>query len=269
MSEHEDSSGWFRLDGKAAIVTGASKGIGRAIALTYAEAGADVAVVSRTASEIEAVADEVRARGRNAVAMAHDMNDIDGIPALVERTVAEFGRLDIVVSNAGGSPSYPVLDTRVEHLEAAFRFNVVAAFELARLSIPHLLAQGGGSIITVSSMAGTNSPRGQLAYGTAKAALSHMTELLAADLSPRIRVNALLPGPIATSALASWLETLPSEAREVMLQRTPMRRLGHPDDIAACALYLAAPASVWVSGKRFPIDGMAWAELVPKGLVDL
>jgi 7-alpha-hydroxysteroid dehydrogenase len=269
MSEHGDSSGWFRLDGKAAIVTGASRGIGRAIALTYAEAGADVAVISRTPADVEAVADEVRARGRRAVAIAHDMNDIDGIPDLVERSVSELGRLDVVVSNAGGSPSYPVLDTRPEHLEAAFRFNVVAAFELARLSIPHLLAQGGGSIITVSSMAGNNSPRGQLAYGTAKAALSHMTELMASDLAPRIRVNALLPGAIATDALAGWLDTLPSEAREVMMQRTPMRRHGKPDDIAACALYLAAPASSWVSGKRFSIDGMAWPELVPKGLVDL
>jgi 7-alpha-hydroxysteroid dehydrogenase len=269
MTEHEDSGGWFRLDGKVAVVTGASRGIGKAIALTYAEAGADVACVARTPADVEAVAKEVRARGRRAVAMPHDMNDLDGIEALVERTVGELGRLDVVVSNAGGSPSYPILDTRPEHLDAAFRFNVVAAFELARFSIPHLLAQGGGSIINVSSMAGNNSPRGQLAYGTAKAALSHMSELMAADLAPRIRVNALLPGAVATDALASWLETLPAEAREVMLQRTPMRRHGHPDDIAACALYLAAPASSWVTGKRFEVDGMAWAELVPKGLVDL
>jgi len=269
MAAEQDPASWFRLDGKVAIVTGASRGIGAAVARALADAGADVALVSRTAADVEKVAVDVRAKGRRALAMAFDVNDLDALAGLVDRTVAELGGIDVVVNNAGGSPSYPVMDTRPEHLEAAFRFNVVAPFELSRLAVPHMLARGGGSIVNVSSMAGTNKPRGALAYGTSKAACSHMTELMAADLAPRIRVNAVLPGAIATDALGQWLEQLPSEARDVMMGRIPMRRLGTAEDIAAAVLYLAAPASSWVTGKRLEVDGAAWGELVPKGIDDL
>ena len=136
----------FRLDGKLAIVTGASRGIGAAIATTFAEAGADVVLVARTEADLAQVATAVAGHGRRALVHPADVNDVDGLGALVERTVAELGGVDIVVNNAGGAPSKPLLDTRVEDLEAAFRFNVSAAFELVRLSAPYLLPANGAVV---------------------------------------------------------------------------------------------------------------------------
>lgn len=259
----------FRLDDRVAIITGGGKGIGAAIALAFADAGADVALVSRTLSDLEEVAAQVEAIGRRALVLPADANDVAGLNGLVERTVTELGHLDIVVNNAGGSMSYPFVDTRVEHLEASFHFNVSVPFELSRLALPHLLERPGASIINISSMAGRNAPRGQLVHGTTKAALSQLTRLMAADLAPRVRVNAVLPGAVETESLKRWLATLPGELRQTMIERTAMRRNGEPDDIATAAVYLASPAASWVTGKLLEVDGSAQPELVPKPIVDL
>jgi 7-alpha-hydroxysteroid dehydrogenase len=259
----------FRLDGKVAIITGAGKGIGAAMARAFADAGANVALVSRTAGDLESVAHDVAERGQRALVLPGDTNDFDLLADLVSRTVGELGGLDVVVNNAGGSQSHPFLDTRVEQLEASFRFNVFAPFELSRLAVPHLLDRPGASIINISSMAGRNAPRGQLAHGTTKAALSQLTRLMAADLAPRIRVNAILPGAVETESLGTWLSSMDPNIRQTMIERTAMRRNGAPDDIAAAAVYLAAPAASWVTGKLLEVDGSANPELVPKPIVDL
>jgi 7-alpha-hydroxysteroid dehydrogenase len=259
----------FRLTDKVAVVTGAGKGIGAAIAVTLAEAGADVAVVARTESDLNEVAAAVRATGRRALVFAADMNDLSVLPALLDRIVAELGGLDIVVNNAGGSTSYPFLDTRVEHLEGSFHFNISATFELSRLAVPLLLERGGGSIINISSVAGTKTTRGGLVHGTMKAATSHMTKMMAQDLAPRIRVNAVLPGAIETAALARLLGRLDPSVRDTMIERTPMRRNGRPDDIAPMVVYLASPAAEWITGKLYDIDGNAAADLIPKAIPDL
>jgi 7-alpha-hydroxysteroid dehydrogenase len=262
----------FRLTDKVAVVTGAGKGIGAAIAVSLAEAGADVAIVARTEPDLEEVAAAVRAVGRRALVFPADLNDLSVLPTLLERIVTELGGLDIVVNNAGGSTSYPFLDTRVEHLEGSFHFNISATFELSRLAVPLLLARGGGSIINVSSVAGTKTTRGGLVHGTMKAATSHMTKMMAQDLAPRIRVNAVLPvlpGAIETAALARLLGRLDPSVRETMIERTPMRRNGAPDDIAPMVVYLASPAASWITGKLYDIDGNAAADLIPKNIPDL
>ncbi|HEX7097159.1 MAG TPA: SDR family NAD(P)-dependent oxidoreductase [Acidimicrobiales bacterium] len=203
----------FRLDGKVALITGGGKGIGAAMARAFADAGADVVVTARTASDVEKVADEVRSRGRRAIAFPADVNDLGGLAKLVDRTVSELGGLDIVVNNAGGSVSHPFLQTTVEQLESSFHFNVSVTFELSRLAVPHLLARGGGVILNISSVAGHKAVRGSLTHSTMKAAVSQLTRVMAAELAPRIRVNAVLPGAIETDALRNFLDRIGGDVR--------------------------------------------------------
>ena len=161
------------------------------------------------------------------------------------------------------------LETTQDDLEWAFKFNVSSAFELTRLAVPHMLTRGGGSVVNIASVTGIETKRATLSYGTAKAALTHMTRLMAADLAPKIRVNAVLPGAIETPSLKDFLSRLDPETRRIMVERTPMRRNGRPEDIALAVLYFLSPAASWVSGKILDVDGMAWPEFIPKNIPDL
>jgi 7-alpha-hydroxysteroid dehydrogenase len=257
----------FRLDGKVAIVTGAGRGIGASIARTFAEAGADVVLTARTKEQLDEVAADVRASGREALVIPADVNDNEVLEEIVARTVAELGRIDVVVNNAGGTMPRPFLDTSAGFLERSFHFNVTTAFVLTKAAAPHLLASGAGSIVNISSAIGRLRDRGFVAYGTAKAALSHMTRLTAADLAPKVRVNAIAVGSIATSALEIVLDN--PEIRDEMVRRTPLKRLGLPEDIALCALYLASPAGSFVTGKLFEVDGGLEEANLELGLPDL
>jgi len=256
----------FSLDGKIAVITGGGRGIGAACARTFAGAGADVAITARTPDQLEVVADEVRALGRRAFVFPADVNELDRLDAFVEATVAELGGIDIVVNNAGGSMPRPFLDTSAGFMERAFHFNVTTAFALTRAATPHLLERQG-SVVNISSAIGRLRDRGFVAYGTAKAALTHMTRLLAADLAPKVRVNAIAVGSTATSALESVLEN--AALRDEMVRRTPLQRLGEPTDIALAALYLASPAASWVTGKILEVDGGLEEPNLELGLPDL
>lgn len=257
----------FRLDGKVAIVTGAGRGIGAAIARTFADAGADVVLAARTKEQLDAVAADVRGFGRRALVIPCDVNDNDAVEGIVAQAIGELGRVDVVVNNAGGTMPRPFLDTSPGFLERSFHFNVTTAFVLSKAAVPHMLAGGGGAIVNVSSAIGRLRDRGFVAYGTAKAALSHMTRLMAADLAPKIRVNGIAVGSIATSALEVVLEN--DAIREEMVRRTPLKRLGEPDDIARCALYLASPAASFVTGKLVEVDGGLEEANLEMGLPDL
>lgn len=259
----------FRLDGRVAIITGGGKGIGAAIAHALADAGADCVLVARTAADVEEVAQAVRGRGRRALAIAGDVNDLALLAQVVERTVAELGRIDLVINNAGGSRSKPLLRTRVDELEHSFHFNVSVPFELVRLAVPHLLAVGGGSVVNISSVAAKNAVRGNLAHGLTKAALNALTRLMAAELAPKIRVNAVLPGAIETDSLRTWLGAMDPSLRETMIRNTPMRRNGEADDIADAVLYLCSPASSFVTGELLKVDGMANDDTLPHQDPDL
>jgi 7-alpha-hydroxysteroid dehydrogenase len=243
----------FKLKGKVAIVTGASAGIGHGSALALAESGADVVLAARTADRLEGAAAEIRKTGVRALAVPTDVNDLAQLQRLVDTTLKEFGRIDVLVNNAGGTAPSPALHLDVKDFEAAFHFNVGTAFQLSKLCAPHM-AKDGGAIVNISSAMSYMVDPGFVAYGTAKAALSHMTRLLACEWAPQIRVNALAVGATETEALGMFLNAMP-DLKKQMIDMTPMARLGTPEDIALAVLYLASPAGGWITGKVFEVDG--------------
>ncbi|MEU0545732.1 SDR family oxidoreductase [Nocardia sp. NPDC005978] len=257
----------FRLDGRVAIVTGAGRGIGAATALALAEAGADVALAARTPAQIEEVAGKIRALGRRAITVPGDLSDLSNVTAFADRAAAELGRLDIVVNNVGGTMPNTFTTTSPQFLEDAFRFNVSTAHALTQAAVPHLLATGGGSVVSISSMLGRTAGRGFLAYGTAKAALAHWTRMAATDLSPRIRVNAIAVGSVLTSALDVVAQNPEIKAR--MESATPLKRLGEPWEIAAAIVFLCSPAGGYITGKILEVDGGIEAPNLELGLPDL
>lgn len=244
----------FRLDDKVAVVTGAGRGLGAAMALAFAEAGADVVISSRTQSQLEEVAEQIRATGRGAHVVTADLAHPEETAKLAAAAVDAFGKLDIVVNNVGGTMPNTLLTTSTKDLKDAFTFNVATAHALTIAAVPLMLEHsGGGSIINITSAIGRLAGRGFAAYGTAKAALTHYTRLTALDLCPRIRVNAIAPGSILTSALDVVASN--DELRAPMEKATPLRRLGDPVDIAAAAVYLASPAGGFLTGKTLEVDG--------------
>jgi 7-alpha-hydroxysteroid dehydrogenase len=244
----------FRIDGCVAVVTGAGRGIGRGISLAFAEAGADVVCAARTLSDLERTAAAVRERGRRALAVPTDVTRTDQLEGLVEATLAEFGRIDLLVNNAGGPGPRPALETSERFFERALRLNVTQVFLLTRMVVPHMVeTAGGGAIVNISSRSSDMVQTSFVAYGAAKAALNMMTRQLAPELAPKVRVNAISVGGVATDALEVVLTN--DELRRQFESQTPMGRAGSVEDIAAAALYLSSPAASWVTGKVFQIDG--------------
>jgi 7-alpha-hydroxysteroid dehydrogenase len=257
----------FQMPGLVAIVTGAGRGIGRGIALAFAEAGADVACAARTESEISETAARIRTLGRRAIAVRSDVTVRADLEALVNKTVGELGRIDIVVNNAGGWPPSSILKTTETSFEEAFRFNVLSGFVLCQLAIPHMMEVGGGAILNVSSALSHLVEKPFVVYGTCKAALNHMTRLMAYELAPKIRVNAIAAGAVETAPLEAFVSM--GELRQKMESLTPAGRIGRPEDIAAAALYLCSPAGEWVTGKIFEVDGGTVASNWPLDMTTL
>jgi 7-alpha-hydroxysteroid dehydrogenase len=257
----------FALTDRVAVVTGAGRGIGAATALALAEAGADVVISSRTEAQLADVAGRVEKAGRQAHVVPADLSDLDAVAALADAAHERFGRLDVVVNNVGGTIPNAFQKTSARYLEEAFHFNVSTAHALTRAAVPHMLAGGGGAVVNISSVMGRVSGRGYLAYGTAKAALSHYTRLAARDLAPRVRVNAVAVGSVATSALEFVLTD--DSTRSSMEAATPLRRIGEPEEIAATVLFLASPAGGYVTGKVVEADGGLDQPNLDLGLPDL
>lgn len=259
----------FKLGGKVAIVTGASAGIGRGSALGLAEAGANVVIAARTASKLDDAAAEIAKTGVRVLPVVTDVNDAAQLERLAAAAVSEFGRIDILVNNAGGTAPTPALYLDLDDLAGAFHFNVATALQMSKLCAPHMVDAGGGSIVNISSAMSHVVEPGFVAYGAAKAALSHMTRLLACEWAPRIRVNALAVGATETEALGMFLDAA-ANVRDEMIAMTPMGRLGTPEDIALGVLFLASPAGSWITGKVFEIDGGTvasnWPMKMPSGL---
>ena len=248
----------FKLENQVAIVTGAGAGIGRGIAELFAQAGAAVVVSDLEEKTAGKVAQEIKDGGGRAIAVACDVTNEQALKSLVKATLDTFNKITLLVNNAGGGGPKP-FDMPMDTFVWAYKLNVFSVFQLCQLCAPHMEAAGGGVILNISSMSAENKNRKMAAYGSSKAAVSHLTRNIAFDLGPKgIRVNAIAPGAIKTDALAS---VLTPEIEKTMLMHTPLLRLGEVRDIAYGALYLCSPAASWVSGQVLTISGGGVQEL--------
>ena len=249
----------FGLDGQVAVVTGAGKGIGRAIAIGLAEAGADVALAARTQADLDAVALEIRQLGRRALPLATDATSAEALEKLAAATVAEFGKLTIWVNNAGGIPdATPRYLTRTpeDSFDAQIALNLKAVWLGATVAARHMSANGG-SIINISSRAAFGPQAKNGPYGAAKAAVNSLTSTLSVELAPAIRINAIAPGPIPTDNFNESMGIDTPEKRDKVLAAIgiPLGRYGDPEDIAAAVVYMASPAASWVTGQCLYVSG--------------
>jgi NAD(P)-dependent dehydrogenase (short-subunit alcohol dehydrogenase family) len=242
------------LAGKVALVTGASRGIGAAAAEAFAAAGASVVLAARDQRALDAVAERLRARGAQAVAVSTDVGDPDAIARLHARADEAFGRLDIAFNNAAGGGHYPtpLADVAVEDFDSAYRINLRGTFCCMKHQIPLMLRGGGGAIVNMSSTAGVSGLRGLAAYATTKHGIIGMTRIAALDYADQgVRVNAVAPGTIDTEKLAQ----IPDDRRAWLKERIPMGRLGTTADVAQAVVWLCSDQSAYVTGTTLLIDG--------------
>lgn len=248
----------FTLEGQVAVVTGAGAGIGRAIAETFAAAGAAVVVSDLQQSTAEAVVQAIARKGGRAVNIPCDVTQERNLETLVQDTVKHLGKLTILVSNAGGGGPKP-FDMPMADFRRAFDLNVFSLFRLAQLAAPEMEKAGGGAILAITSMSAENKNKRMAAYASSKAATSHLVRNIAFDLGDKgIRVNGIAPGATRTAALESVLSP---EIEARMLSHTPIHRLGEPQDMANAALFLCSPAAAWISGQILTVSGGGVQEL--------
>ena len=246
------------LDGRVALVTGGTRGLGYEIARAYAEHGADVVVASRKAEACAAVAADLWEKtGRRVLGIPAHVGRWEDCDRLVEAVLEEFGRVDVLVNNAGSSPRYPSLDAVTEELfDKVLAVNLKGPFRLATLIGTQMARAGGGSIINVSSVAATQPGAGEVPYAMAKAGLHNLTSALARAFAPTVRVNTIMPGPIATDNSQAW----PEEDVARYVAEVPAGRLGQPHEVVGAALFLASDASSYTTGGVIKVDGgLSWS----------
>ena len=252
--QHKAFNELFDLSGKVAIVTGGANGIGKATALRLAEAGADIAIADLKLEDAKAAAKDIEAYGVKALAVECNILKDEDLVAMVDKVVAEFGTVNVLINNAGGGGGGRENPTTasVDDIRRDFELNVFSGWRLSQLCAPHMKESGYGSIVFTTSMSSINKSPNMSGYAGSKAAVNHMVANLAHDFGPEVRVNAVGPGATRTDALNT---VLTPEIEKKMLANTPIQRLGEADDIAGAMLYFAAPISTWVSGQTIFVNG--------------
>ncbi|MDD4859884.1 MAG: SDR family oxidoreductase [Dehalococcoidales bacterium] len=251
----------FSLKGKVALVTGATRGMGEATVLGFAEEGADIALAGRKVEELQQVADKVKKMGRKVLVVTAHLGHLEEIQPMVDKVAKEFGKIDILVNNAGTNPALSSTLEMTEKLwDAVMNLNLKGLFFLSQSVAKVMKQKGGGNIINVASIAGVKPElNSQVAhvYSISKAGVIMATQVMAIDLAPfGIRVNCIAPGLVTTKMSLSGFEVMPGR-KEMWLARTPLKRLGAPEDVVGAMVYFASDASAWVTGKTLEIDGGA------------
>jgi NAD(P)-dependent dehydrogenase (short-subunit alcohol dehydrogenase family) len=251
----------FSLKSKTAIVTGASRGIGKAIALGFAKAGARVALTSRKMNDLEVSAAEIKSFGGEGFPVQAHLGKMDEISRMVNTVMDKFGRIDILVNNAGTNPGMgTVLDADERIWETIMNVNLKGVYFCSQAVAKVMKKQGGGKIVNIASIDGITPEPGVSIYDISKAGVRMITSAFAVELAPfNIHVNSIAPGPISTKLMDShWFHLPPEEAKkqkEALAKMTPMRRIGEPDEIVGAAIYLASDASSYTTGAEIVIDG--------------
>lgn len=246
----------FDLSGRAAIVTGASRGIGRAVAHGLAQAGASVVVAARNGEQCAQVADEIDAAGGKAIAVSFDLSDPDTLAPLVDAAVAAFGRLDILVNNAAILKPHFIEKLTAEEMGLLHDTNVRGPVLLSRLAFPHLKASGNGAIINLAAVAGHSPMKGLGAYGASKAAMISWTRVMAQEWTPQgVRVNGLTPGSVATDMILPEDPEKRARFVEEMASQNLFKRIADPSEMVGPVLFLASDASSFMTGQILVVDG--------------
>lgn len=250
-----DPTDAFRLDGKVALVTGGSRGLGREMVRAFARVGADVIIASRKEAACTALAAEIeKETGQRALGVGCHVANWQECDSLAARALDAFGRVDVLVNNAGMSPLYPsVLEISEALYDKVFGVNLKGAFRLAAVLGTAMMKGDGGSIIQVSSIAATQPSPAEIPYGMAKAALHNLTLSLARSFAPKVRVNCIMPGAFMTDISKAW----PDVAIQHLARSVPLGRGGEPEEIVGAALYLASDASRYTTGSIIKVDGGA------------
>lgn len=250
-----DLSTLFSLEGKVALITGASKGIGFSIAEVFAAAGAKVVLCSRKQAAVDEMANQLKSKGYEAIGIACNVGNMEELPQLVKKTIDNYGQLDILVNNAASSPVFgPVHETSSEAFDKIMNVNLKAPFELSKLCWPHLRKSSNASVINISSIGGISPEHGLGIYSVSKAALISMTKVLAKEWGEaKIRVNVICPGLIETK----FSEPLWNNEKimSMVMKKLAIKRVGEAHEIGAMALFLASPASAYTTGAVFTADG--------------
>jgi NAD(P)-dependent dehydrogenase (short-subunit alcohol dehydrogenase family) len=243
----------MQLADQVAIITGAARGIGLATARCLAEEGADIVIADINVAGAQEAAAEIASRGRRAMAVQTDVADSDQVQAMVQRAIETFGHLDILVNNAGNATLTPLLDTTPEAWDRTIKIHLYGTFFCTQAVVRHMVRQGSGRIVNISSVSGLVGSAGRAAYGAAKGGLVTLTRVLAVELAPHgIRVNAVAPGAVETElSRGAWT---PAD-RDGYFRRTPVERLGQPEDIAHAVRFLCLPQSDYITGQVLAVDG--------------
>ena len=245
----------FDLSGKVALITGASRGIGEAIALAFSQAGARVVLASRKQADLDQAAKKIQELGGDVLAVAAHTGDMAAINNMVEKATAAYGGIDVVVNNAATNPHFgPILTAEDSHWDKILDINVKGYFRVVKACMQSMQSRGGGKVINMSSVAGLEPQPMMGVYSVSKAAVLMLTRVLAAELAPyNIQVNAIAPGFVKTRFSAALWQN--PQINEAILKRIPQKRMAEPEEIAGLAVYLASPASSFVTGSVFSIDG--------------